>query len=146
MAIVGAITAVVGTAASISAQQKAAATQEKMAEQQQRQQELAYRRQQIQAIREAQIRRAQGLATAQAAGVGTTSLVGGGIGSIGSQLGSTLGYSSQQSGISQNISRLGIQANNQLSLANMFGNVADIGSSVFQFSGGPERLRNWLGG
>jgi hypothetical protein len=100
--VLGAVSAV-GTAKSISAQKKSTALQ-------QRQVELQASRERRQAIREAQIRRAQGRATAEAAGVGSSSLVGGGMASIGSQLGGTLGYASQQSGLSAGVTRLNQQS------------------------------------
>jgi hypothetical protein len=105
-----------------------------IAEQQQKQQDETYRRQQRAAVREAQLRRAQGMAMSQGAGVAQSSLAGGGVSSIGSQLGSTLGFGSQMSGISQQITNLGIQSANATQRANTFAAVADIGSSVFQYA------------
>lgn len=64
------------------------------------QQQIGSRRSRRQAIREAQIRRAQTLAVAGGAGGLTGSAVAGGIGSLGSQLASNFGYSSQMSGLS----------------------------------------------
>lgn len=89
-AVVGAVTAV-----------KSAKVQKKAAESAQKQQELSYARSQKQAIREAQIRRAQATASVQSMGAISSSGFSGGVSSINSQLGSTLGYSSQLSGLAK---------------------------------------------
>jgi hypothetical protein len=132
--VIAAVATVGSTAASVKAQKRATAAQVGIAREQQKQQEVAYRRQQRASIREAQIRRAQGLATTQAAGVASSSLTGGGVASIGSQVGSTLGFGTQMSGLSSNITNLGIQSANATQQANMFGAFANLGSSVFQYS------------
>jgi hypothetical protein len=133
-AVIGAVATVASTNKAVKAQKEATATNVKIAEEQRKQEELTYRRQQRSAIREAQIRRAQGTASVQAAGVASGSLPGGGIASIGSQLGSTLGFGSQMSGLSSNITDLGIASANATQRANTFGSIANIGSSVFQYS------------
>ena len=89
-AVVGAVTAV----KSAQAQSKATASAQK-------QQELSYARSQKQAIREAQIRRAQATASVQSMGTMSSSGFAGGVSSLTSQLGSTLGYSSQLSGLAK---------------------------------------------
>lgn len=89
--------AVVGAGAAVASaknQQKASAAAQK-------QQELSYARSQKQAIREAQIRRAQATASVQSMGAMASSGFAGGVSSLTSQLGSTLGYSSQLSGLSK---------------------------------------------
>lgn len=122
LAVIGAVASVAGTVASVKQQKKVAALQ-------QRQQELATRRSQRQAIREAQIRRAQALAAAQGLGASGGSSIAGGVGSLGSQAGSALGFSTQMSGLSQGISI----ANSK---AQTFGAIAGIGGSLFQMGGG----------
>jgi hypothetical protein len=52
-------------------------------------------------MREAQILRSQSLATTQGMGVVGGSGVSGGVSSLGSQLGSSLGYAGQMSGLAQ---------------------------------------------
>lgn len=120
--VVGAVATVAGTVASVNAQKKAARLQ-------QEQQTLATRRSSRQAIREAQIRRAQTRSSAQALGVVGGSAEAGGMASLGSQLGSALGFSSQMSGLSKQIGMA-------QSRANTAGAVANLGSSVFQAAGG----------
>lgn len=132
--VIAAVATVGSTVASVDAQKRATAANVKIANEQRKQDELNYRRQQRAAIREAQVRRAQGMASTQAAGVAQGSLTGGGISSIGSQVGSTLGFGTQMSGISQNITNLGIQSARATQQANMFGAIANIGSSAFQYS------------
>jgi hypothetical protein len=97
MAVVATIAAVAGAGASIAS----AVNQQKAAKSAQKQQELSYNRSQKQAIREAQIRRAQATSSAQSMGAMTSSGFAGGVSSLTSQLGSTLGYSSQLSGLSK---------------------------------------------
>ena len=122
LAIIGAVASVGGTIASVSAQRKASRLQ-------QQQQTLATRRSQREAVREAQIRRAQTMASAQAFGAVGGSAVAGGTASLGSQLGGALGFSSQMSGLSKQI---GIAQ----SRAATAGAVANLGGSVFQAAGG----------
>jgi hypothetical protein len=118
LAVIGAVSSVVGTVASYSAQRKAskAATQ---------QQELNTRRSNRQAIREAQIRRAQTLGAAAQMGALGGSSVEGGLSGLGSQLGSGLGFSSQMSALSNQIGR-------QQSRAALFGDVASLGFGAVQ--------------
>lgn len=121
-AVIGAVATVGGTIASVSAQRRASRLQ-------QQQQTLATRRSQRQAIREAQIRRAQTMSAGQALGVSGGSGVAGGISSLGSQLGGALGFSSQMSGLSNEIS----VAQNRAATA---GALSNLGGSVFQAAGG----------
>jgi len=78
------------------------AIQKQIAEDRQEQERLAVLRQRRQAIREAQIVRARQTNIASAMGA-VGSAVSGGAASIGSQLSSALGYSTQQSGLSEEI-------------------------------------------
>ncbi len=92
----GAAASAVGTLASISGQRKAAKAQ-------QQQQALATQRSRRQAIRQAQLQRAQSIATAQGQGsLGSSGAIGG-IGALGSQLGEQFGFSTQMSGLSADI-------------------------------------------
>ena len=78
------------------------AVQKEIAEDRQEQERLAVRRQRRQSIREAQIIRARQKNVAQGMGA-VGSAVSGGAASIGSQLSAALGYSTQQSGLSEEI-------------------------------------------
>ena len=104
--------------------------QEKATNLQQRSNELATRRSSIQAIREVQMKRASTINEAVSSGAMGGSAVAGGISSLGSQLGSGLGYASQQTGISRNIARAGQQAE-------LFGAVAKLGAAGVQKFGLP---------
>lgn len=121
-AVIGAVAAVGGTVLSYNAQKKAARAS-------QRQQELQTQRSNRQSIREAQLRRAQALAAAASMGAVGGSAVAGGIASLGSQLGSGLGFSSQMSSLSADIEKY-------QSRAAMWGAVASMGGSLFQAGGG----------
>lgn len=121
-AVIGAVASVGGTIATVNAQKRASRLQ-------QQQQTLATRQSQRQAIREAQIRRAQTMSSAQALGAVGGSAVAGGTASLGSQLGSALGFSSQMSGLSKQI---GVAQ----SRASTAGAIAGLGGSVFQMAGG----------
>lgn len=120
--VIGAVTAVGSTALSYNAQRKAANTQE-------RQQALATQRSARSAIREAQIKRASAQASAAALGATGGSAVEGGLSSLGSQLGSGLGFSSQMSSLSGDIT-------NYSARAETFGGLASFGSFIFKGTGG----------
>ena len=117
IAAVAATATVVGTMSQINAQKRQAAAQRQ-------QQQVIARRSQRQAVREAQIRRAQAQAQAGALGVTGGSALGGGFSSLSSQLGSSIGTSTQLSGLSNRISMAGQSAATA-------GAIAGLGSSVF---------------
>lgn len=91
------VASAVAGVASIGQQIKAGETARK-------QSELQNKRSQRQAFREAQIRRAQSLASSVAGGSSFGSGIAGGMSSLNSQLGETMGYSSQMSGLNKQIS------------------------------------------
>jgi hypothetical protein len=122
LAVISAVATVAGTVSSIQSQKKAAAAQRQ-------QQQLQAQRSQRQAIREAQIRRAQTQAGAQGLGITGGSALGGGLSSLSSQLGGALGYAGQQSGLSKEIS---IQSQR----AQTAGAVAGLGMNLFSAAGG----------
>ena len=129
--VIGAVTGVVG-AVSLA---KSARAARKEGEAQAQQDKLATRRSQRQAIREAQIRRAQTLASAQGVGALDSSGVQGGISSLSSQLGGTLGFSTEMSGLSQRITKLRTKADT-------YGALAGLGFTVFNATGGFEAFGN----
>lgn len=112
--------------------------QKKAARAQQRQQQLQSRRSQRQAIREAQIRQAQLSSSALGLGAAGGSAVSGGLSSLSSQVGGTLGYASQMSGLSKEISLASQRAQTA-------GAVADLGATVFTGIGGFDTLSKKLG-
>lgn len=120
IAAIAGVTAVAGTAVSINQQKKAAAATR-------RQQGLSARRSQRQAIREAQIRRAQGQVQAGAMGVTGGSGLAGGQASLSSQLGGNLGFAGQMSGLNQQITMA-------QSRAQTAGDIAGLGMQAFQNS------------
>ena len=131
VAVVGAVASVAGTVVSYNAQKRASRAS-------QAQQELQTARERRQAIREAQIRRAQTMAAASAQGATGSSAVAGGLGSLGSQLGSGLGFSSAMSSLSQDINRYNQRAAT-------WGAIAGIGSAAFQGAGGWNTLFSTFG-
>ncbi len=121
-AVIGAVASVGGTVASLNAQRKASRLS-------QQQQQLATRQSQRAAIREAQLRRAQTMSSAQALGAIGGSAVAGGTASLGSQLGGSLGFSSQMSGLSGQIGMAQSRATN-------FNALAGLGGNLFEMAGG----------
>ena len=121
-AVIGATASVVGTVQSNRAQKKAAGAQRQ-------QQQLQSRRSQRQAVREAQIRRAQGQVQAGALGVTGGSGLAGGQASLSSQLGGNIGFAGQMSGLSQEISM-------QQGRAQQGQALAGLGVQVFKNGGG----------
>lgn len=126
-AVIGAVATVGGTVMQYNAQKKAALAAK-------RQQDLSTTRSNRQAIREAQLQRAQAMAAGASMGAIGGSALAGGIGSLGSQLGSGLGFSSQMSGLSAGIEKFQQKAA-------MWGAVAGMGSSLFQAGGGFDGMK-----
>ena len=131
LAVVGAVASVVGTVASISAQNKSRRAQ-------QAQQALERRRSARANIREAQIARASALAGAQGAGSIGGSGAAGGIGSIGSRLGGALGYSSQQSALSNIVTK-------QEQRAATWSGIAQLGGVAYEAGGGAPAVASSFG-
>ena len=101
--VIGAVIAVAGTAVQVSAQRKAAKAQKKRAGVQRRE---SIRR----SIRQTQRQRAQAIAAAEIRGAGDSSGAFGGIGSLSSQLGQDIGFTSQIGEINNDISRFNSRA------------------------------------
>jgi len=118
---------VLGTVVNVQQQRKASAATR-------RQQGLSARRSQRQAIRESQIRRAQSQVQAGAMGVTGGSGLAGGQASLSSQLGGSLGFAGQMSGLSQEITMA-------QSRAQTAGAVAKLGMEL----GGFEKLEKRFG-
>ena len=123
--VIAAVSGAVGVAATV----KSLSAQRKEARLRKQQQEVATRRSRRQAIRQAQITRAQAIATAQGQGALTSSSAQGGIGAIGSQLGEQLGFSTQMSALSRDIG-------SAASDASLFGSLGQLGFTGFQQFGG----------
>lgn len=110
---------VAGTAFSVVQQQSAAKQQKKARRAQQRQQSLQARRQQIRAVRQQQIASSQARAAAAGLGGLETSGFRGGQSALQSSLGAGLGFSTEMSGLSRNISMFQQKAANAMGLARM---------------------------
>ena len=122
---IAAVSGLAGAGAAVASSNRMAAA----GRAQQRQQELQQRMARRQAIRQAQVQRARAQSTASSAGALGSSGAIGGIGSISSQLGSGLGYGSQQQGLSNQVGRYQQQASN-------WGTVGSVAGGVFNLSGG----------
>jgi len=140
--------AVAGTAFSVVQQQKAAGQQKKARRAQQRQQELQSRRQRIRAVRQQQIAASQARAAAAGLGGLETSGFRGGQSALQSNLGAGLGFSTEMSGLSRNISMFQQKAANAMGLAGIGQAVSGLamqGASLSMSMGGqqtaaPEQL------
>ena len=130
LAVIGAVASVAGPVASYSATKKAEKANE-------RQQSLATSRQNRSAIREAQLKRAQTLNTASQVGAGTGSGVAGGLSSLSSQLGSGLGFSTQMTALSSQITKYQKQAS-------LWGDIAGLGKLAYQQGGGMEGVKRGI--
>lgn len=137
MAAFSSIALAVGAAASIGGTYVSYKNQKKAAASQRRQQEVATRRSRRQAIRQAQIARAQAVASAAASGATNSSAAFGGQASIGSQTGEALGFSTQMSSLSGDISRYS-------SRANMAQGVAGLGNMAISYGVQQGGNFNWL--
>ena len=113
VAAAGAVAGVVGTVKAGKATRKAAAAQQKA-------QELQAKRQRRAAIRSNILASARARASAQSAGTAQSSGLSGAIGAGRSQLGAELGFGTQMSGLSANISKFNMQAQT-------YGDIAKLG-------------------
>lgn len=134
--ITSAAASVAGTVYSISQQQKAARAQEKSIRAQQQQQQLQTRRSQRAALRQQQIQMAQLRAGALGMGVTGGSALAGGAASLASQTGEALGFGSQMSGLSRQISMFNQQAVDYSTRAQTGQAIAGLGAQVFSSLGG----------
>lgn len=123
------VIAAVSAVATVGGTVMAYRQQKKASEAQRKQQQLATDRSNRESIREAQLRRAMAVASASSMGALGGSALAGGLGSLGSQLGSGLGFSSQMSGLSRNIEKYS-------SKAQTWGAIASMGGTVFNAVGG----------
>lgn len=127
----------------VRAQERAAQAQAGIAAEQQRQQEVAAAASRRRTVREAQLRRARAAASAEALGATGSSAVGGGFSSLSSQLAGGLGYQTQMTGISRNISGLSQEAGIAMAdarkatgMANLFGSFAQFSQDVSSMGSG----------
>lgn len=127
LSVIGAVATVGGTVMQYSAQKKAAKASKQ-------QQDLSTQRSNRQSIREGQVQRAMAIAAASSMGAMGGSAIAGGLGSLSSQIGSGLGFSSQMSGLSGQIEKYSKQAST-------WGAVASAGSSLFQAGGGFDGMK-----
>lgn len=123
------VIAAVSAVATVGGTVMAYREQKKVADAQRTQQGLATTRSNRESIREAQLRRAMAIASASSMGALGGSALAGGLGSLGSQLGSGLGFSTQMSALSSNINKASQKAET-------WGAVASMGSTLWQASGG----------
>ena len=146
--------AVAGTGFSVVQQQKAAKQQKKARRAQQRQQEVSARRDRIRAVRQQQIAASQARASSAGLGGLETSGFRGGQTALQSNLGAGLGFSTEMSGLSRNISMFQQKAANAMGLAGIGQAVSGLGMQAASFGMGmggttgsnPARLPNYSAG
>jgi len=140
IALAGLAVGVAGTAFSVVQQQKAAGQQKKARRAQQRQQELQARRQRIRAVRQQQIAASQARASSAGLGGLETSGFRGGQSALQSNLGAGLGFSTEMSGLSRNISMFQQKAANAMGLAGIGQAFAGLGMQAASFGIGSGKL------
>ena len=123
LSAIGAATAIVGTVKSVKAQKKSADLQDQ-------QQKLTTRRSTIQALREAQIKKASAIASGSVQGGLDSSSLAGGLSGLDAQLGSGLGYASQQSGLSSGITKAQSSADLWQAISQLGGAAYQVGKSM----------------
>lgn len=131
----GPVALVVGAVASVAGAYSSYRGQKKAAKAQSRQQALNTRRSRRQAIRGAQIARAQAVAAATNSGSTGSSASVGGIGSLGSRLGAGLGFSTQMSGLSNRV-------NSGMSQAARGQAIGSLGNTLFNLGGGADAFED----
>lgn len=136
LGVIAAVTSVASTVYSFAQQRKANRAQDRAAKARRRQEQLANRRERRQAIRRAQVARAQAIATSVGTGAFGGSGSQGGIGAVQSQLGSELGFSSQFGGLSGIITSQTQEARRRSGLADIGGQIANISGGIANKFGG----------
>lgn len=134
--VAAAVTTTAATVYSVNQQKKAASAQRASLAAQQQQQALQTRRSQRAAIRQQQIQQAQLRASALGMGVVGGSAIAGGEASLASQTGEALGYGSQMSGLSRQITMFNQQAVDYGTRAQTGQAIAGLSSQVFSSLGG----------
>lgn len=134
VALALAATAVAGTAYNISQTKKATRAGAQIAAKQEQQQKLREDRSRRRAFREFQIKRERTRAQAAALGAAGGSGVAGGLASLSSQYGATLGFSSAMTGLSQDITGLGVQQQTFLANAQTGAAVSGLAMNTMPFS------------
>lgn len=127
--VINAVAGVVSVTSTLKAQRD----QKRADQAQQEQQRQATRRSRRSAIRSAQVQAAQARASAASFGADNSSGSLGGLSSLGSQLGTGLGFSTQMSGLSNDITRYAASARTNQALAGLTG-------QLFQATGGLSRF------
>ena len=130
--VAGTAVGVANTVKSVKAARSSAQAARQAAQTQVRMQQQQVAQQRRQSIRRSLIARSQLRSRAQAAGLAQSSAIGGGIGSISSQLGTNLGFGSMMSGLGQTYTALTGRANYLSSQSRMFGTIANLGFGVAQ--------------
>ena len=133
IALIGLATSAAGTGFSVIQQQKAAKQQRKARRAQQRQQEVSARRDRIRAVRQQQIAASQARASSAGLGGLETSGFRGGQTALQSNLGAGLGFSTEMSGLSRNISMFQQKAANAIGLAGIGQAFAGLGMQAASF-------------
>lgn len=138
--VVAAVASLAQQRRAIRSQERAAGAQMEIAREQQRQQELQAAVSRRRTIRAAQIERARTLASGQAMGAIGGSAIAGGMTSLSSQLGGALGYQTQMTDLSRNISGLSqqagmftMQANKALGQAELFGSLSKFAGQAEEY-------------
>ena len=135
--VIGAVSAVAGTVGSFVMQSKARSEQRRASRLSQQQQQVATRRSRMQAIRRAQIARAQVIASGVASGSAGSSANFGGQSSVAAQTGGNLGFSTQMSGLSGLIGAANQSAATSMARASDLNSVANLGVRAIGWSGLP---------
>ena len=126
--VAGATAGVVGSVNASNAAKKAAQSQQKA-------QQVQAKRQRRSAIRSNILASARARASAQSAGTAQSSGLAGGVGAGRSQLGAELGFGTQMSGLSSEISMFQTQAQRSSDIAGLGFGIANLGMS---FAGAPK--------
>jgi len=130
MGVIAAIGAVIGVAGQRSQAKKAAAASASANERARKQQETATRNRRRQAARRLQLQRANMRAQAEGRGLAGGSALAGARGSLSSQLGTQLGFSTQMSGLSNEISNFQQQQIFAQNRADMFGGLTKLSMNL----------------
>ena len=116
----------IGAGAAVGGQVKSLQNQKESAKLQSQQSALQNHRSQVSALRELQMKRAAALSSGATQGALDSSPLAAGLSGLDSQMGSGLGYASQQSGLSQKISQ-------KESAAKTWDAISQLGGMAYQY-------------
>ena len=135
IAIVGLAISAAAAAGSAYVSYKSGKEAKKQAKEEKSRAELEQRRARLKTIREGRVKRAESLNAGASQGTMGSSGLSGGLASVGSQVGTELGFSTQVGAINDNIFKSSMKQAKFQQMGSIFGGIGQIGGAMFSNSG-----------